>query len=172
MGASETSRHCPFPMLSATFVAIIFVFAALMTAVPKFATAGMPLLGSVVATAVFGVVVEAQRRKPNSCPWLDFGDARRFIMYLLLFVVGLAVVFPGIWPSRSVEWVFRVPFLLFAIAGLALLRIHRVVDHGNLEEAGVHRSVFFASRLPLYLLGTLAVCVVVATLLAMIGVGR
>ena len=171
MGASEEGRRCPFPFLSIMFVAIIFVFAVL-AGVSKLANVGMPLLGSVVATTVFGGAVEVLRRKPNSCPWLDFGDARRFIMYLLLFVVGLAVVFPGVWPSRNVEWVFRIPFALLAIASVALLRIHRVVDHGQLEEAGVSRGIYFASRLPLYLLATMAAFVVLVAVLALIGVGR
>jgi hypothetical protein len=143
-----------------------------MVVVPNMANVGIPLLGSLAATGFFGFVVEARRSRPNSCPWLDFGDARRAIMYLMLFIVGLAVVFPGVWPSRGVEWIFRVPFLLLAIAGLALLRIHKSVDHGELEEAGVARGIYFASRLPVYLLATLAVFVAIAAVLTFLGVAR
>jgi hypothetical protein len=170
--ARANEGRCPFPALLTAYVAIIFVSAALMVAVPHVANVGIPLLGSLAATGFFGFVVEARRRRPNSCPWLDFGDARRAIMYLLLFIVGLSVVFPGVWPSRGVEWVFRVPFLLLVIAGLALLRIHKSVDHGDFEEAGVPRGIYFASRLPVHLLATLTVFVVIAAVLALLGVSR
>jgi hypothetical protein len=172
VGASESGKRCVFPTLSAVFVSIILVTAFLMTNVPASAHIATPLLGAVVATTAFGAVVELQRRKLNSCPWLDFGASQRITMYVLLFVVGLAVVFPGVWPSHNVEWPLRVPFALLLLAGIALLRIHRTVDHGELEETGVSRALYLASRSPLYFLGAFAAFVVVGAVLSFIGVWR
>jgi len=62
--------------------------------------------------------------------------------------------------------------VLFAIAGIAVLRIHRLVDHGALKEAGVSRGVYLASRLPLYILSAIAVFVLIAGILTLAGVGR
>jgi len=170
VGADAPGRRCVFPALSAAFVSIILVAAVLMTNVPALAHVMMPLLGAVAGTTVFGAVVEVRRRKPNPCPWLDFSAAQRVVLYLLLFIIGLAVVFPGIWPTRDVEWPLRVPFALFLLAGVALLRIHKTVDHGELEETGVSRALYVASRSPLYLLGAVAAFVAVGAILSFIGV--
>jgi hypothetical protein len=172
MGVSDSGRRCPFPLLLAIFLAIVLAAAALMVRVPTLANAGLPVLGPLVATIFVGIGVEVWRRKANSCPWLDFETGRRVVMYLLLFIVGVFVVFPGIWPARSVEWVFRIPLLLLTVAGVALLTIHKAVDHGELEEAGVRRGIYFASRLPVYVLTTVGAFLAIAAVLSLISMVR
>lgn len=144
----------------------------LMLLVPKLGDAGVAPVGSLLATLAVGGIVEVRRRKPNECPWLDFGDARRAILYLSLFVVGVVVVVPGVYPGSAVEWPLRITFVLLALSVSALLRIHVTVDHGQLEEAGVKRAIYVTSRIPVYVLTAIAAFAVLAGLLELLGVGR
>ena len=166
----ESASACPFPALLAIYVGITAVSAALMSTVPKLANVGMPVVGPLVAAGFFGVAVEILVRKPTPCPWLEYDRSRRVIIDLLLFVIAVLVVFPAVWPSRDVLWIFRVPFVLFTVAGIALLRIHRRVDHGEFEETGMPRALAFVSRSPLYLLGVIAAFLVAMAVLNVVSV--
>jgi hypothetical protein len=165
-------KRCPFPTLGLVFIGIIGVSVVLTSELPALQGRRLPFLGTVLATLVVAMVVEMRRRRLNSCPWLDFGGAARLALYLALFVVGVVVVLPGIWPTRDVEWTFRIAAVLLAIAFPALLAIHLKVDHGELEEAGVRRSLVFASRLPLYLIRTVIVVILLGSFLTLLGVLR
>ena len=165
-------RRCPFPASLGLYLGLILLADCLMLALPKSAGAGFWPIGALLATLAVAGIVEVRRRKPNECPWLDFGDARRAILFLLLFVIGVVVVAPGVYPGAAVEWPLRVTFVLLAISVGALLRIHVTVDHGELEETGVKRSLYVASRIPVYVLATIAAFLVLASVLAFLGVGR
>jgi len=161
---------CPFPALALLFVGIVGASAGLSSQVASLRELGLPFFGSVLATLVVAVLIEIRRRRPNSCPWLDFGDSARVVLYLALFIVGLAVVLPGVWPSRDIEWPLRVPAALLAVAFPALLAIHLKVDHSELEESGVRRSLVFASRLPVYFICTVIGLTLATTFLTLLGV--
>ena len=167
MGDRTSSDRCPYPLALGAYAAIIVAVAVFLSKILSW-NVWIVLCGAALATSVVAVVVEVLRRKPNTCSWLDFGTAERVVLYLALFLVGLAVVFPGVWPSREVEWFFRLPCVLFALAAVALLRVHRIVDHGDLEESGVSRGIFLLSRSPLYLLVALVAMPVVLGILWLI----
>src|SRR5450432_3195401 len=135
---NRTSDRRPYPLALGAYVAIIAMAAVFLSTILAW-NVWIVLCGAALATGVVAVVVEVLRRKPNTCPWLDFGVGERLVMYVALFLVGVAVVFPGVWPGREVEWFVRLPFVLFALAGVALLRVHKIVDHGSLDESGVGR---------------------------------
>ncbi len=106
MGVIEGWKTCPFPAALVGYLIIILVCACLMALVPRLEDLALPVVGTFLATCAFGLAIEVRRRKPNDCPWLDFGDARRAVMYLSLFVVGISVVLPGLYPSRAVNGLF------------------------------------------------------------------
>jgi hypothetical protein len=159
-------HRCPFPVLGVLFVAVISATAILGSRLPALCDRGLPLFGSVLATLLVAAVIETRRRRPNPCPWLDFGQVARFVLYVALVVIGLVVVLPGLWPSPDVEWPLRVPALLLAVAFPALLAIHLKVDHSELEESGVRRWLIFASRLPVYFICTVIVLVLLGGVLS------
>jgi hypothetical protein len=165
-------NRCPFPVLGLLFVGIVGLSAILSSQIPSLRDLGLPFFSSVFATLVVALVIEILRDRPNSCPWLDFGSSARAILYLALFVVGVAVVLPGIWPTRSIEWPLRVPAVLLAVSFPALLAIHLRVDHNELEESGVRRSLVFASRLPVYFISTVLALVLLGSVLTFLGVLR
>jgi hypothetical protein len=170
MVGRESTSACPFPALLAIYVGITAVSATLMSTVPRLANVGMPVLGPLLAAGFFGVAVEMLSRKSTLCPWLEYDRSRRVIMDLLLFVIAVLVVFPAVSPSRDIPWIFRVPFFLFLVAGIALLRIHKRVDHSEFEETGVPKALVLASRSPLYLLGVIAAFLVAMAVLNVVSV--
>src|ERR1700686_1307658 len=115
MTVRESWLRCPFPALSALFVLIILTSSTVMSLIPRLAALGLPPLGVLAASLAVGLTIEMLRRKSTSCPWLEFGKAGRAILYLALFVVGLFVVFPGVWLTLEVEWPLRIPFVVFTI---------------------------------------------------------
>jgi hypothetical protein len=169
---TQLRNRCPFPVLGLLYVGVIGLSAVVGSQIPSLRDLGLPFFGSLFATLIVALVIEIRRSRPNSCPWLDFGSSSRAVLYLALFVVGVAVVVPGIWPTRSVEWPLRIPAILLAISFPALLAIHLRVDHNELEETGVRRSLVFASRLPVYFISTMLALVLLGGVLTFLGVLR
>ena len=164
--------RCPFPFLGVLFVGIVVLSAVVSVQSPNLVHRGLPFLGPTLATFGAALVIEVRRNRPNNYPWLDFGPLTRLVLYVTLFIVGAVVVLPGFWPTGDVEWPLRIPAILLAISFPALLAIHLRVDHRTLEETGVRRSLVFASRLPLYFIGTVVVLTFLASAPTFLGVLR
>jgi hypothetical protein len=68
--------------------------------------------------------------------------------------------------NAEAEWIVLVA--ITAISALALLRIHLLVDHGELETVGVPWPLVASSRLPLYLLMLIGLLALAAGALALV----
>jgi hypothetical protein len=166
MTESAASR-CPFPMAIGLFAVVSVLFPAglfFWGALPAWGLHVLQLLG----VTAFAVWLESRRAHGISCPWLEVGASRRLLMYGALWLVGLLVLLPIGAMDMAPLPVVCVLAALVVVPAIALLRQHVIVDHGDLEEAGVPWWLFASARLPVYFLMLLGLLVVVGGLLSLL----
>ena len=151
-------QRCPF----VAAVAIFALLGVLIPVTPTLLSISLPfwwvLLLQLLAVAGFAICLEKQREGGRECSWLEVGASRRLLTYGALWLVGLVVFAPLSVLGSDLRpiWVWLAG--LTVLSSLALLRVHVVVDHGELQETGVPWWLVLSSRLPLYLLLGLGLC--------------
>jgi hypothetical protein len=87
-------------------------------------------------------------------------------MYGVLWLVGLLTLLPLGLIALAPVLVLGVLAVLVVLPAVALLRQHVIVDHGDLEEAGIPWWLFASARLPLYFLMLIGLLILILAVLS------